>query len=94
MDVSHTDFIHQRKKPSLVVMGLRKTILNNPRRVDGAANSCLGLLRFALSIISPFNIGRNVSLGIHWMWKVAVSIFGGVGVFVKSLLYPPHSNGN
>lgn len=95
LDISTTDFIHRRKKPSLVVMGTRQTLSTYDSRAV-QSTSAIGCRRTLSSVLSavvislfPRNLWRNVSCGIRWTWNAASAILGGVCLFVQSVLYPP-----
>ncbi|KAL7481450.1 hypothetical protein ACHAW6_007132 [Cyclotella cf. meneghiniana] len=95
LDISTTDFIHRRKKPSLVVMGTRHTLSTYDSRAV-QSTSAIGCRRTLSSVLSavvissfPRNLWRNVSCGIRWTWNTASAILGGVCLFVQSVLYPP-----
>ena len=94
-DISTTDLLHGRKKPSLIVMGSRQTLSPYDSRVvqSNSASGCRRTLSSFLSAMfifwSPRNLWHCVACGVRWTWNAASAILAGVCLFVKSVLYPP-----
>ena len=84
LDISTADILHKRKKPSLVVMGLRRQIKTMEKK-----QSTTKMYTIA-SKLNPITLIWNVMrLGLQWTFYTTKSVFGGLYLFVYSLLYPP-----
>lgn len=85
LDISSADLIHRRKKPSLVVTGLRqpKTATVGNQRI--ANNLVLSIA----TRLSPRYIFSTVTWGFRGALHAAVSLLGGIHLFLRSILYPP-----
>ncbi len=86
LDISASDIIHHRKKPSLVVMGLRM------QTSDTTSNTSLSDMKFS--------VARQISL--RFIWNTIARCFqstfislstlvGGMVLFVRSILVPPQT---
>lgn len=85
MDISASDIIHRRKKPSLVVMGLR--IKTSDMR--GNTTPFSDMIFSVARQITPWYIWNNMLCGFRWTFSNFSSLLGGVWVFFRSILFPP-----
>ena len=84
LDISKTDVLHKRKKPSLVVMGLRRQTKTMEKK-----QSTTNMYTIA-SKLNPITLIWNVMrFSLQWTFYTTKSVFGGLYLFVYSLLYPP-----
>lgn len=85
ISISSADISQKRKKPSLVVMGVRTRSLNS-----NAAEGLNGFVRIALvSLSSPRTLWSYMTWGLLWTLNMTKSLVTGVSIFVQSMLYPP-----
>jgi len=83
ISISSTDISQKRKKPSLVVMGVRKqTYLKKTEGNTGIVMAVIGLL-------SPRSLFSFVTWGFVWTINATKSLGTGMWIFVQSMLYPP-----
>ena len=83
LDISTADILHKRKKPSLVVMGCRKT------KTIEKKQSTANILCTIASVLNPLFLLNLMTHGLCWTFQTTKSVFGGLYLFVNSLLYPP-----
>jgi len=84
LDISTADILHKRKKPSLVVMGLRRQTKTMEKK-----QSTTNMYTIA-SKLNPITLIWNVMrFGLQCTFYTTKSVFGGLYLFVYSLLYPP-----
>lgn len=83
LDITSTDLIHKRKKPSLVVMGLRQPA--NAMSGKSTTNILFGIVRR----LTPSYIWNMTTWGVRFTFRTCLSLLGGIGLFVRSILYPP-----
>jgi len=89
LDISSTDLIHHRRKPSLVVMGLReKTTAVRYSNIPNARST----IRKIANILTPWYIWSLMACGIEWTLRTSTYLVGGVWLFIRSILYPPQTN--
>ena len=82
LDISTADILHKRKKPSLAVMGLRRQTKMEKKQ------STTKMYTIA-SILNPLYLLNVLAHGLCWTFYTSKSVFGGLYLFVYSLLYPP-----
>ena len=80
LDITTADILHKRKKPSLVVMGLRRQTKTMEKK-QSTTNM--------YTIASKLNPITLIRFGLQWTFYTTKSVFGGLFLFVYSLLYPP-----
>lgn len=85
LDISASDIIHRRKKPSLVVMGLRINTSDMRRNTTPLSDVIFSVTRQ----ITPWYIWNNMVCGFRWTFRSFSSLLGGVWVFFRSILFPP-----
>lgn len=88
-DISSADIIHHRKKPSLVVMGLRKQQITTAMRTQQQQPSKSNTIDTIASLLSPWYIFQLITIGFSWTFSTTKSILGGVVLFAQSILYHP-----
>lgn len=87
LDISDSDIIHCRKKPSLVVMGLRIHTTS-----DMKANTTLPDMLFSVALqITPWYLWNKIACGVRWTFSSLSSLLGGISVFFRSILFPPQT---
>lgn len=90
-DISSADIIRHRKKPSLVVMGLRKqqitTAMWTQQQQQQPSQS--NTIYTIASLLSPWYIFQLITIGFSWTFSTTKSMLGGVVLFAQSILYPP-----
>jgi hypothetical protein len=87
LDISDSDIIHCRKKPSLVVMGLRIH-----KTSDMKANTTLPDMIFSVALqITPWYLWNKIACGVRWTFSSLLSLLGGIFVFFRSILFPPQT---
>ena len=87
LDISSADLTNRRKKPSLVVMGLRQ-------QKSAVANNGSTYYDVFFSIarwLTPRQLWNMMTSGCKWTFHTTASILGGICLFVRSLLYPPQA---
>ena len=87
LDISSADIIHCRKKPSLVVIGLRSGQLSNNKSMGKQTTK--SILYSIGSMFTPWYIWNAFQYSFVWTYRTTKSLLGGIYLFVKSLLYPP-----
>ena len=87
LDISSADMIHHRKKPSLVVIGLRYSQLSNKNSMGKQTTT--NILYSIGSMFTPRYIWNAITYSFFWTFQTTKSLLGGIYLFVKSLLYPP-----
>ena len=86
-DISASDIIHCRKKPSLVVMGLRMHTTSDMR-----ANTPLpDMIFYVARQITPRYLWNKIACGVRWTFSSLSSLLGGISVFFRSILFPPQT---
>ena len=85
-DISSSDIIHHRKKPSLVLMGLRKQQITTAMWTQQQHPSKSYTIA---SLLSPWYIFQLITIGFSWTFSTTKSILGGGVLFAQSILYPP-----
>lgn len=88
LDISVGDIIHRRKKPSLVVMGLRLQSTSPGMRT----NTLSDVIFTALTMITPWYLWNKMLCGFRWTFSSASSLLGGIFIFFRSILYPPQAS--
>ena len=84
LDISTADILHTRKKASLVVMGLRRQTKTMEKKQSKTKMYTIA------SKLNPITLIWNVMrFGLQWTFYTTKSVFGGLYLFVYSLLYPP-----
>jgi len=84
ISISSTDISQKRKKPSLVVMGVRKqTYL---KKTEGGST---GIVMAVVGLLSPRTLFSFVTWGFVWTLNATKSLGSGVWIFVQSMIYPP-----
>ena len=78
LDISASDIIHHRKKPSLVVMGLRM------QTSDLTSN-----IKFSVSRQISLRFMWTIARGFRWIYINLSTLVRGVFVFFRSILFPP-----
>ena len=89
LDISSADIIHRRKKPSLVVIGLRSGQLSNKNLMGKQTTTTTTILYSIGSMFTPWYIWNAFQCSFVWTYRTTKSLLGGIYLFVKSLLYPP-----
>lgn len=87
LDISHSDNIRQRQKPSLIVMGSREQTLNDRW---GNSSDQRSIVYTVVSRLTPCYLWSFA----RWSWQTSLATFGGVYLFVKSIFYPPQAISN
>lgn len=85
ISISSADISQKRKKPSLVVMGIRKQTYLKQTAEGGSK----GILMAVIGLLSPRTLFSFVTWGIVWTLNATKSLGSGVRIFVQSMLYPP-----
>lgn len=88
LDISDDDIIHRRKKPSLVVMGLRIQTTSSDMRTSTISDMIFSVVR----MITPWYMWNKMACGFRWTFSSVSSLFGGIIVFFRSILYPPQTS--
>ena len=83
LDITAADLIHRRKKPSLVVMGLRKQTTSLRYR------STLSILFSIARQLSPSYLLNVMTSGVRWTFYAVSTLARGMFLFFQSFLYPP-----
>mmetsp|Transcript_33412 Transcript_33412/g.80808 ORF Transcript_33412/g.80808 Transcript_33412/m.80808 type:complete len:276 (-) Transcript_33412:114-941(-) len=83
LDITSRDLIQRRKKPSLVVMGLRQ------QKADVTDRSPLDLLLNIVRRLTPWHLWKLMTNGLQWSIHATTSLVGGICLFIRSILYPP-----
>jgi len=90
LSISSIDIAKKRKKPSLVVMGVRKRQMQwKGSKSNGAAVGVKDILFALFSMLTPRSLWTNLSWGMGWIINTTRSLLGGLYLFVQSMLYPP-----
>lgn len=87
LDISSADLIHRRKKPSLIVMGLRQPTTAAVGYYGLAMNVLLSIAKR----LTPWHLFNMATWAIQCTFRATVSLMGAISLFVRSLLYPPPS---
>jgi hypothetical protein len=87
LDISDSDIIHCRKKPSLVVMGLRMHTTSDMR----ANTSLPDMIFYVARQITPRYLWNKIACGVRWTFSSLSSLLGGISVFFRSILFPPQT---
>eukprot|EP00984_Skeletonema_dohrnii_P009819 scaffold3783_cov126-Skeletonema_dohrnii-CCMP3373.AAC.3 len=90
LSISSLDIAKKRKKPSLVVIGIRKRQLySKGSKSNAAAAGVQGIIFAIVSMLTPRALWSNMSWGIGWTINTTKSLLGGLYLFAQSMLYPP-----
>ncbi len=90
LSISSLDIAKKRKKPSLVVMGVRKRQVQwKGSKSHGTAVGVRDILFALVSMLTPRSLWTNISCGMGWTINTTKSLLGGLYLFVQSMLYPP-----
>lgn len=90
LNISSSDLIHQRKKPSLVVMGLRQS--NHVQNSNSNVFSFHDLLFAVSGRLSPRYLWNTTTWGLKWTMHATFSLLSGLCLFIQSILFPPQVN--
>ena len=85
LDISASDIIHRRKKPSLVVIGLRSSIVKNQTTTETIFGNILSIARG----LSLTYLGSIISGGFRWTFRAVSTLANGLFLFVRSIFYSP-----
>ena len=89
LSISSLDIAKKRRKPSLVVMGMRKQKLYANKNTSSMAFGIKDLFIATVSLLTPGSLLRFISYGFGWTINATKSLLRGVFLFVQSILYPP-----
>eukprot|EP00985_Skeletonema_marinoi_P020380 scaffold12097_cov107-Skeletonema_marinoi.AAC.3 len=89
LSISSLDIAKKRKKPSLVVIGIRKRQLYSQGSKSNAAAGVQGVIFAIVGMLTPRALWSNMSRGIGWTINTSKSLLGALYLFAKSMLYPP-----
>lgn len=89
LDISNADLIHRRKRPSLVVMGLRQQV--NVALRDKTNDASGKSYHIIMQLLSPWYLLSLFSSGLRWAIHTTTSLFGGICLFFRSILNPPQA---
>ena len=93
VSISSLDIAKKRKKPSLVVMGVRKQQAYSKGSISNATVGVKDILLAIVSMLTPTSLWRNISWGMGWTINTTKSLLGGLYLFAQSMLFPPqHRN--
>ena len=89
LDLTQTDIIHRRKKPSLVITGLRQT-RSVTAAVAAAENQ--GIMNFFIGLVrqlTPWYIFSLATWGFRWIFQTTTAVLRGIHLFFRSITNPP-----
>ena len=89
LSISSLDIAKKRKKPSLVVIGIRKRQLYSQGSKSNAAAGVKGIIFAIVSMLTPRSLWSNMSWGMGWTINTTKSLLGALYLFAQSMLYPP-----
>jgi len=90
LSISSLDIAKKRKKPSLVVIGIRKQRqLYSQGSKSNAAAGVQGVIFAIVGMLTTRALWSNMSRGIGWTINTSKSLLGALYLFAKSMLYPP-----
>jgi len=90
LSISSLDIAKKRKKPSLVVMGIRHRQVHSKGSISNAAIGVKDILFAIVGMLTPRSLWNSISWGMGWTINTTKSLLGGLYLFVQSILYPPH----
>ena len=82
LDISSADLIHRRKKPSLVVLGLRQQTT-----AVAVRNNYAGIV----NRLTPWCLWNVLTCGFKWAIHTTTFLVGGIHLFIRTILHPPQS---
>jgi len=85
LSISSLDIAKKRKKPSLVVMGMRKRQMYSKGTNSTAVVGVRAIVFAIFRMLTP----RSLWWGFLWTINTTKSLLGGVCIFLHSMLYPP-----
>ncbi len=91
LSISSLDIAKKRKKPSLVVIGMRKRqeVYWKGSKSNGTAVEVKDILFALFSMLTPRSLWTHISWGMGWAINTTKSLLGGLYLFAQSMLYPP-----
>lgn len=92
LSISSLDISKKRKKPSLVVMGVRRRQFYSKGAQSNVVVGVKDIVFAIVSMLTPRSVWIKTSCGLGWTVSTTKSLLGGVCIFVQSFLYPPQHN--
>lgn len=86
LDISAADIIHRRKKPSIVVLGLREQTATT-RSKKLVSEAIFSVVRQ----LTPCYVWNKLSCGLRRIFSNVSSLLWGIQLFFRSILYPPQT---